>query len=348
MDAIVWRKPLLKPGSNSPAPLIAKPLMIAGLPLLLLLMSALLPSGAAQTPTNADATDVAWRTRAELLDHARQLSRRGQTEAAIAALEQGIERWPDFAEAYNNLAVMHANLGELARAKVILEQGIHSDAAFAMLFRNLGRLYESLARSAYHDAQVDQDPTAPRPHLAALEMLHADRGQPPPAAPPEPPAVAPITVSDAAPPPAADAQPSAPPITTSSAPTTPALPVSGPPPDPTTAITQAALAWAEAWSNQDMVAYLRAYHPEFKPTSGTSRQRWMATRSQRIERPEWIEVTLSELSVAPLSSRRQAVDFRQTYRNERFTSVVRKRLVMEWGSDGWQIISEMVTDKNAE
>jgi len=305
----------------------------------LLLMSALMPTGIAQTPSNADATGAAWRRRAELLDHAHQLHRRGQTKAVIAALEQGIERWPDFAGAYNDLAVMHANLGELKRMEVILEQGIHSDAAFAMLSRNLSRLYASRLKSTYRETLV-QDPTVQHPQLAGLELFYLNRGNQSPAAPPKPPVAAPITVSGAAPPPT-------PPITASSAPT-PALPANSPTQDPTTAITQAALAWAEAWSNQDMVAYLRAYHPEFKPTSGASRQRWMATRSQRIERPEWIEVTLSELSVVPLSSRRQAVDFHQTYRNERFTSVVRKRLVMEWGSDGWQIISEMVTDKNAE
>lgn len=335
---------------------------------LLLLTLLLNPIGIAQTLPNpphrsppAAAPQTQTQTQAKLLSDARQLMLRGQSDDAIAALEQGIERWPDFAEAYNNLAVMYADRGDLERAKVILEQGIHSNTAFAMLFRNLGRIYESLALSAYSKALAqDPDPSAQHPQLTALELLPNRSDQPTDTQPAGPTPTPPITASTVPEPPidtdtvdtvttdvidVADAETTSPPIAAVSRPAADAVDTTQNQAD---ALTQAALAWATAWSRQDMVAYLRAYHPEFKPASGASRQRWMATRSRRIERPEWIEVTLNELSVTPLSSRRQAVDFRQVYRNERFTSVIRKRLVMEWGPDGWQIISEIVTDKNAE
>ena len=201
------------------------------------------------------------------------------------------------------------------------------------------------------------------PQLTALELLPNRSDQPTDTQPAGPTPTPPITASTVSEPPidtdtvdtvttdvidVADAETTSPPIAAVSRPAADAVDAVDTTQNQADALTQAALAWATAWSRQDMVAYLRAYHPEFKPASGASRQRWMATRSRRIERPEWIEVTLNELSVTPLSSRRQAVDFRQVYRNERFTSVIRKRLVMEWGPDGWQIISEIVTDKNAE
>ena len=324
---------------------------------LLLLALLLNPTGSAQilpNPPHRSPPAATPHAQAKLLSETRQLIHRGQSDDAIAALEQGIARWPDFAAAYNNLAVMYANRGDLERAKVILEQGIHSNTAFAMLFRNLSRIYESLALSAYRKA-LAQDPAVQHPQLAALELLPSRSGQPTDTPPvsvrPADPAPPPATASPVPEQPAATATVD---TATANAATTP-MPIVAAPratvdalQHQADALIQAALAWATAWSRQDMVAYLRAYHPEFKPASGTSRQRWMATRSRRIERPEWIEVTLSELSVTPLSSRRQAVDFRQMYRNERFTSVVRKRLVMEWGADGWQIISEIVTDRNAE
>lgn len=86
------------------------------------------------------------------------LSELGQTADAIHAFEKLIETAPEMPEPYNNLAVLHAQRGELELAKHALEMAIRTKPDYAMAYENLGDIYARLAARQYQRAQaLEQD-----------------------------------------------------------------------------------------------------------------------------------------------------------------------------------------------
>jgi len=101
-------------------------------------------------------------------------------------------------------------------------------------------------------------------------------------------------------------------------------------------------AWAEAWSTQDVQAYLSFYGEEFQPPKGTSRERWEAGRRERLQTPEFIEIGIDAFELNWSTSERAEVRFEQSYRSNTFRDRVAKMLELVLIEGEWKISKEEV------
>ncbi len=113
--------------------------------------------------------------------------------------------------------------------------------------------------------------------------------------------------------------------------------------DPETEILRSVRAWAQAWSKQDVDAYLSFYAAEFKTPHGESRADWEQQRRARVGGPSKIKVALRDIKVVRRDERHVAVTFQQAYRSDRFQGRTRKTLEMVRVGDDWRILEEAVS-----
>lgn len=86
--------------------------------------------------------------------------------------------------------------------------------------------------------------------------------------------------------------------------------------------------WKNAWSAQDVEAYLACYAQEFKPESGLSREEWAKQRQVRVKKPKSIQVTVSDIKVISEEGSRAEIMFRQGYRSANYADQVMKVLTL--------------------
>jgi Flp pilus assembly protein TadD len=89
----------------------------------------------------------------------------GEREKARAIFTRLTQDFPDLADPYNNLAVLHAAAGELDEAQAALEQALRLQPEHAQAQENLGDVLLRLALRAYQRAQ--KAAVAPTDALAA-------------------------------------------------------------------------------------------------------------------------------------------------------------------------------------
>lgn len=76
----------------------------------------------------------------------------GQSSDAMATFVQLTQDYPELAEPYNNLAVLHAGQGQYDQARAALEQAIRIQPSYGTAQENLGDVYVQLAAQAYGKA----------------------------------------------------------------------------------------------------------------------------------------------------------------------------------------------------
>ncbi len=262
------------------------------------------------------------------------------------------EDFPELPEPYNNLAVLYASQGNYDKAKSALELAIHTHPSYATAHENLGDIYAQLASRAYDRAlQLDKSNTTAQVKLsmvkdlfvspktaasARTEPVRIARAEPPKAEPAksEPPKPAPAK--------AEPAKAEAPKPEVAKAPSrSESAPATKPAADDKRAVGEAIDAWARAWSAKDVKAYLAAYAQDFEVPAGESRADWEAQRTERIERPKSIEVSLRMQSIAVDGDKATAV-FRQSYRSDTFKANSTKTLTLVKVGGRWLIKQERV------
>lgn len=77
------------------------------------------------------------------------LSEMGRTQEAVDVFTSLTQDHPELAEPYNNLAVIHAQQGQLDQARAALEMAIRADPGYATAHENLGDIHVRLAGQAY-------------------------------------------------------------------------------------------------------------------------------------------------------------------------------------------------------
>ena len=102
-------------------------------------------------------------------------SESGRTADAIAVYSKLTQDFPEFAEPYNNLAVLYAEQKEYEQARSALAMAIQANPSYATAYENLGDLYTRLASQAYAKAvQLDGVSKAAAGKLArSRELLGA-------------------------------------------------------------------------------------------------------------------------------------------------------------------------------
>ncbi|MCV2369288.1 tetratricopeptide repeat protein [Roseateles oligotrophus] len=88
----------------------------------------------------------------------------GEQAAALNIFTALTQDFPDLADPYNNLAVVHAGMGELDLAQQELEQALALQPGHAQALENMGDVLLRLALRAYQRAQQAQ--VAPSSSLA--------------------------------------------------------------------------------------------------------------------------------------------------------------------------------------
>lgn len=108
--------------------------------------------------------EVPERARKELR-HANELLVKQDYNHALKRLNQAIRIYPAYPDAYNNLAVVYAHLGDRVREREALEEAIRLNDHFALAHLNLGRVHISSADFTGAGAELEKaaslNPTEP-------------------------------------------------------------------------------------------------------------------------------------------------------------------------------------------
>ncbi len=99
-------------------------------------------------------------------------------------------------------------------------------------------------------------------------------------------------------------------------------------------------AWAEAWSAQQVDAYLSFYAGSYQPAGDMTAARWRELRRDRITGPRLIEVEIADLEVRRVDTRRARASFLQTYASDRYRDRTRKILDLVLEDGRWKILRE--------
>ena len=99
--------------------------------------------------------------------------------------------------------------------------------------------------------------------------------------------------------------------------------------------------WAEAYSKQDVDAYLASYDESFEPDDGTSLEAWRRQRRERLTEPDFIEVDLVTTAAYPYFDRAVRIEVEQRYRSDVFEGLTRKRFILVKVDDDWRIVREV-------
>ena len=258
---------------------------------------------------------------------------------AIQVFTGMTEDYPELPEPHNNLAVLHAGQGNYDKAKASLELAIHTNPAYGTAHENLGDIYAQMARRAYDKAlQIDKTNSSAQSKLTLVrEMFTATKSTV--ASTPVPPVnVAKVEPGKGAAVVAAVVAPAAAPATAMAAakPAPVAAAGSAGTEDSAKAMV---LAWAKAWSDKNVPAYLGFYAASFEAPDGLARGAWEVLRRERIGRQQSIRVDVTFRSVK-LKGNEAVVTFRQQYRADTIKSDNTKTLKLVRAGDKWLIESE--------
>ena len=115
--------------------------------------------------------------------------------------------------------------------------------------------------------------------------------------------------------------------------------------NPAQAVLTTTLNWAEAWSNKDVDAYLGFYHADFKPTHGASLSSWQKQRQQRLTKPSFIKINISDPKVILLDDNKANIIFLQAYTSNTYSDKIKKTLQMKNSAGSWAIIKEIALEE---
>lgn len=255
--------------------------------------------------------------------HALALARSGNQGRAIEVFSKLASDFPDLAEPRNNLGVLFAQMGEYEKARAALTEAVRIDPNHAPAQENLGDVHVALAKQAYAQAgQVEGDNRAVRAKTRYLNAMLDDAAKPvrqPPSA-----------TAGSGTPVAASAQAS-----TSSG----GVSMEDSGGAQNAAVLAAVRDWADAWSRQDLDAYLASYGEDFQP-DGMRRSTWEKQRRQRVARPKFIRIDIDNVRVTPNEDGDMNVAFDQGYNADNYSDNERKILVLRNEGGDWKIVRE--------
>lgn len=99
-------------------------------------------------------------------------------------------------------------------------------------------------------------------------------------------------------------------------------------------------AWAKAWSDKNVSAYLAFYAEDFRFSGSRTRAAWEKNRHERITKPKSIQVTISHPKVQFMDPTRAKISFRQSYRSDAFKNESSKTVEMIKKGKKWLIRQE--------
>jgi tetratricopeptide (TPR) repeat protein len=280
------------------------------------------------------------------------LTEQKKTGDAIKVFSSLSEDYPDLPEPYNNLAVLYASQGQYEKAKGALEAAIRTHPSYSTAHENLGDIYAKMASQAYGKAlQLDNRNAAAQTKLAMIKDLFATRsGRTHTAATPatsartgesqaESPEKLPGKTQEKAAVKAEQGEKPGSEKTANAEKLSAEKPVvSG----GSSEIIKVVNAWAKAWSDKDVAAYLAFYATDFRAPGGVSRASWEKARRERISKPKSIQVAVVNPRINVIDDTHARVTFKQSYHSDAIKSNTLKTLELIKTGDTWLINQENV------
>jgi Flp pilus assembly protein TadD len=296
----------------------------------------------------------------------------GQYDKAKTALELAIHTHPSYATAHENLGDIYTQLASRAYDKALQLDKTNTTAQNKLAM--IKDLFGGRPSSAGAPTKVAIAPVQPPAPTKAPEVKPEPQKPvvvatpaPAPIATPVPAPIKPVItpppvvvatapVAPVVVPPISTGKPTTPPtangrIVTETKPTSAPVAVIAPPAPPPVAakpaddsaddVVSSVMAWSKAWSNQSVDEYIGHYSPSFEPGSGQSRQEWEAARRDRIQKPSFIEVNISDAKVTVIDANTAMVSFRQSYKSNTLKSQNTKTMRMVKSGGKWLIAKEL-------
>lgn len=242
-----------------------------------------------------------------LTAYAYQMNR--QMDKAEVLYRQLISQHPYLPEPRNNLAIIYQANGDYDAASKLLVEAIETHESYATAYQNLSRIYTAIASEAYRRALSESTEPAKYTHkieLAALSQLNIAIDADEPENPAQDSSEEMLNRQDIA-----------------------AL------------LKKRVMDWASAWSNKDFPAYTSfysiAHHPDFD-----SHSEWLEYRRQRILRPGFLKISISDIQIRAQDNESAIIDFKQSFDSPGYSDRVVKRLGFRLIGDQWQIVDEKV------
>src|SRR5437879_6383893 len=249
--------------------------------------------------------------------------------------------YPELPEPYNNLAVLYAAQGQNEKARQQLEMSMRTHPSYATAYENLGDVYTKLASQAYDKAlQFDSSNSAAKNKLSLIRDLISSNRLPRSSSAPSGTSTEPTPPSAARTAPAKSTETKLAAGQAKSGATKPAEKPARAQDGSGEEVLQTVLAWAGAWSKQNVETYLAFYAEDFKTPKGEARSEWEAVRRQRISGPKKIEVAVESPKVTLRDQNNAVVSFRQMYRSDDLNIKSSKTLVMVRSDGRWLIQQE--------
>lgn len=307
-------------------------LIVASATFLLLFYGIGIASGSMVTTAKADTRLTKDITKgAKQFEHGLSLAKQGQLNRAIAVFKTLNKNYPQWPEPFNNLAVLYERLGRHAEAVAALEAALNTHPSYATAHQNLTRIYDNMASKAYEKAfALNSKNKSNQPKLSLIERLRL------------PPSTAtPVTLARQATPPP-KASPKRVVLAQEGRNTRHSAAQAVEVKDEKHRLLDIVRNWAQAWSQQDVGAYLSFYSPRFRPARGKKIDTWRKERHLRLTTPRRIQVTLSNIRVININDKQARVRLHQLYQSDNFKSDANKQMVFEKSGDNWKILVEQV------
>jgi tetratricopeptide (TPR) repeat protein len=260
----------------------------------------------------------------------------GDLDNAQKLFEKLTTEHPELPEPFNNLAVIYAFKGEFDKAELALITAINTHPTYATAHENLGDIYAKMATQAYNQAlELDQENIYVKEKLLLVSELFS-----------VPESSALIAKAEVKPEQI---------IKETEKIEKPKKTTTVTPPVQQTAsiererrlddadkkeVAMALNAWANAWSSQNVDAYLGSYALEFVPPKKLSRKIWEAQRKNRLESPQYIRVDFSAINIVISEKGKARVTFTQQYQSDTYSDKVKKEVLMVKTGGKWLITKE--------
>lgn len=252
-----------------------------------------------------------------------------RVQEAIKTFSDLTRDYPQLPEPYNNLAVLYAQSGEYEKARDALEAALASHPNYATAHENLGDIYAALAGAAYQRALILQrDNAGIRAKLALINQINA---------PGLTGASAASAAAPARPSHASAALPA--PVAAASTASASAQASGGTGDNIGKAAIAAVMAWAKAWSEQDVDGYIAAYDDSYHPP-GMSHHGWVAERRARVAAAKRISVDVQNPQAKVLGPNKVAVSFHEVYKASNHSDESDKVMELSQSGGAWKIVRE--------
>ncbi|MEE9551672.1 MAG: tetratricopeptide repeat protein [Gammaproteobacteria bacterium] len=268
------------------------------------------------------------------------LTKSGHLEKAEELFLELTKEHPDLPEPFNNLAVIYASQGKYEKARITLQEAINTHPSYATAHENIGDIYAKMASQAYNQAlQLDAGNQAAKEKLSLISELFS--------------VPKPIIQKQVAVKPKEQVtktpKEEIKPIEPSKEKLVATAPVTKPAPEKIkddktklekVSIIKSVYEWANAWSKQDVDAYLAYYADEFIPPNDITRGAWEALREKRLRKPKFINVDVIKPVIVMYGNDHAQIDFSQGYQSDTFQDEVDKTLLMKNSNGEWLIVEE--------